>query len=72
MSAKDIIGVHWNQSGHSLLYQLYRRLETVALILEKRRRHGHVATKKYIAELYDISSELKELDRARSLENHRH
>jgi len=59
---QKLMGEHWNESGYSKLYQLYRRVEMVAHRLEKRRQHGWVPTKKYIAELYDISAELKVLD----------
>jgi hypothetical protein len=59
---QEIMGEHWNTSGYSKLYQLYRRVEAVAHRLEKRRQHGWVPTKKYIAELYDISIQLKVLD----------
>ena len=58
MNAKETMGACWKHSSYSPLYQLYRRVETVASSLERRRRHGHVATKKYIHELYDIASEL--------------
>jgi hypothetical protein len=59
---QKLIGEHWNESTYSKLYQLYRRVAFVAHRLEKRRQHGWVPTKKYIAELYDISTELKVLD----------
>jgi hypothetical protein len=62
MMKQKLIGEHWNTSGYSKLYQLYRRVETVAHRLNKRRRRGWVPTKKYIAELYDISDQLKVLD----------
>jgi hypothetical protein len=53
-----LMGEHWNAGGYSKLYQLYRRVETVAHHLEKRRQRGWVPTKQYIAELYDISTQL--------------
>ena len=59
---EKIMGEHWETSGYSRLYQLYRRVESVAHRLEKRRQHGWVPTKKYIAELYDIATQLKVLD----------
>jgi len=59
---QKLIGEHWNESGYSKLYQLYRRVAFVAHRLEKRRQCGWVPTRKYIAELYDISTQLKVLD----------
>jgi hypothetical protein len=59
---KELIGEHWNESGYSKLYQLYRRVEFVAHKLEKRRQLKWVPTKKYMEELYDISTQLKVLD----------
>ena len=58
----ETMGAYWKKSGYSPLYQLYRRVETVATKLEQRRRKGWVPSKEYIAELYDISVELKILD----------
>jgi len=63
LKKKEPIGAHWKQTDAPLLYQLYRRVERVASKLERRRRRGHVATKKYIDELNDISRELRVLDR---------
>ena len=59
---EKLMGEHWNATGYSKLYKLYRRVETVAHQLEVRRRRGWSPTKKYIAELYDISTQLKILD----------
>jgi len=59
---KKLLGERWNATGYSKPYQLYRRVEAVAHQLEKRRRRGWVPAKKYIAELYDISTQLKILD----------
>jgi hypothetical protein len=63
---KKLMGEHWNATGYSELYKLYRRVETVAHHLEKQRQSGWVPTKKYIAELYDISTQLKKLDGQKS------
>lgn len=60
---EELMGEHWNTTGYSKLYQLYRRVEAVASGLEKRRKRGWAPTKKYIAELYAISAQLKLLDR---------
>lgn len=57
-----LMGAHWEESGESKLYQLYRRVEDVAGDLEQRRQGGWVPTKKYIEELYDIAIQLKVLD----------
>jgi hypothetical protein len=59
---QKLMGEHWNTSGYSKLYQLYRRVAAVAHRLERRRQRRWVPTKKYIAELYDISDQLKVLD----------
>jgi hypothetical protein len=59
---KELIGEHWNETGYSKLYQLYRRVAFVAHKLEQRRQLKWVPTKKYIEELYDISTQLKILD----------
>jgi len=56
------MGEHWNATGYPKLYQLYRRVETVARQLEIQRQRGWVPTKKYIAELYDISIQLRVID----------
>jgi hypothetical protein len=67
MATKDraaVMGAHWSNTKYSKLYQLYRRVESVASALEKRRQNGWVATREYIDELYDISVELKVLDKS--------
>lgn len=56
------MGAHWSRTNYSKLYQLYRRVENVAVKLEERRRGGWVATKDYIEELLDIAAQLKVLD----------
>ena len=56
------MGEHWSTTGYSKFYQLYRGVEAVAHRLEKRRQRGWAPTKEYIAELYDISTQLKVLD----------
>ena len=56
------MGEHWNATAYSKLYQLSRRVETVARELEMRRKRGWVPATKYITELNDISRELKGLD----------
>jgi hypothetical protein len=58
----ETMGAHWEQTLFSPLYRLSRRVETVARKLERRRKRGWVATKKYIAELYEISTKLKIID----------
>lgn len=59
---QKLMGERWNMSSYSKLYQLYRRVELVARRLERRRQRRWVPTRKYIAELYDISTQLKILD----------
>lgn len=59
------MGAHWNDTNYSKAYQLYRRIETVAVQLNKRRSKGHVATREFIAELFDIADQLKVLDKKR-------
>ena len=56
------MGAHWKETGSPPLYQLYRRVETVASHLERRRKRGWAPGKTYIHELYDISIQLKMLD----------
>jgi hypothetical protein len=58
------MGHYWTNTKYSKLYQLYRRVERVARELDTRRHNGWVPTKKYIAELYDVSIELKVLDKS--------
>jgi hypothetical protein len=65
MKRQEILGAHWKRTGHSPIYQLYRRVEAVAARLERRRQKGWVPTRKYINELYEISRELKLLDKIR-------
>jgi hypothetical protein len=60
---KPPIGAHWNDTGYSKLYQLYRRVENVASALEKRRQSGWIATKPHVEELFDIADQLKVLDK---------
>jgi len=57
------MGAHWEESGYSKLYQLYRRVQLVAVKLNRRRKLRWVPTKKYITELYAIADQLKVLDR---------
>jgi hypothetical protein len=57
------MGATLENTSYSELYQLYSRVEEVAFRLEKRRRQGRVPSKPFIAELYDIATELKVLDR---------
>lgn len=56
------MGAHWDDSGYSKLYQLYRRVQIVAVKLNKRRKLRWVPTKRYITELYAIADQLKVLD----------
>jgi hypothetical protein len=65
MKKQETTGAHWKRTGYSPLYQLSHRVETVASRLERRRRKGWVPTKDYIRELYEISRELKLLDKVR-------
>jgi hypothetical protein len=60
---KEPLGSHWEKTGYSRLYQLYRRIEDVSRALEKRRSNGRVATKLYIEELNAIAMALKILDK---------
>lgn len=64
--AKQTMGAHWKETGYSPLYQLYRRVETVASQLEKRRQSGWIPTKAHIEELDDIAVQLKVLDSEKS------
>lgn len=57
------MGSHWDNTGYSKLYQLYRRVEDVARELANRNRKGWAPLKKHVEELYDISIELKVLDK---------
>jgi hypothetical protein len=59
---EKLMGEHWNATAYPKLYQLSRRVERVARELESRRKNGWVASSPYIAELNDISNELKALD----------
>jgi hypothetical protein len=40
-------------------YEVSRKVENIARALNKRRKRGWVATKKYIEQLYDIVDSLK-------------
>lgn len=60
---KPTLGSHWEETAYSELYQLYRRVEDVAVGLEKRRKNGWTATKPFIAELNVIASKLRSLDK---------
>ena len=57
------MGGHWKSTTYSPLYQLYRRVETVARELRKRQKMGRAPRKKHVDELHDISIELKVLDK---------
>ena len=57
------IGSHWDDTSYTKLYQLYRRVETVARELEQRRQRKWQPLKIHIDELYDISLQLKVLDK---------
>lgn len=59
---KTTLGSHWESTTNSELYQLYRRVEDVAVELEKRRKNGWAATRPYIEELNAIAIKLKILD----------
>ncbi len=61
-SKRPPLGAHWNETNAPKLYQLYRRVETVAVHLETRRKGGWCATRPYIEELRDIAIQLKVLD----------
>ena len=56
------MGTYWNDTNYSRLYQLYRRVETVAQQLGDRQKKGWAPLKKHVVELYDISIQLKVLD----------
>ncbi len=56
---EEPMGAHWNETAYPKNYQLYRRVETVATQLEKRRQNGWTPLRKHIVELYDISIQLK-------------
>ena len=59
------MGAHWNNTSYPKAYQLHRRVEKVAVALNKRRQNGHVATLPFIDELFDIAEQLKILDKGR-------
>jgi hypothetical protein len=59
---REPMGAHWDASGYSKLYQLYRRVQMVAVKLNRRRKLRWVPTKRYISELYAIANQLKVLD----------
>jgi hypothetical protein len=57
-----LMGEHYTESGHSELYQLYRRIEDVVSELEAERQHRGMPAKRYIAELTYIASRLRDID----------
>jgi hypothetical protein len=59
----ELMGAHWKKTDYSRLYQLCRRVEAVARQLGDRRKKGWTSHKKHVKELYDISIQLKVLDR---------
>ncbi|MBZ5672184.1 MAG: hypothetical protein LAO04_20980 [Acidobacteriia bacterium] len=59
----ELMGAHWKDTNYSPLYQLSRRVETVARQLGDRRKKGWTSHKKHVNELYDISIQLKVLDK---------
>jgi len=61
--AKPTLGSHWENTSYSELYQLYRRVEDIAVELERRRKNGSGATKPHIEELNAIAIKLKILDK---------
>ncbi len=63
MKKSQPMGAHWKETGYSPLYQLYRRVETVARQLRKRQKSGWAPLRKHVDELYDISIQLKILDK---------
>ena len=63
MKRKEPIGAYWKETPFSPLYQLSRRVEQMAELLERRRRDGHGARVEHIQELSAIALELKDLDR---------
>ena len=61
----ELMGAYWRDTNYSPLYQLYRRVETVASQLCERQKNGWAPLKKHVNELYDISIQLKVLDMKR-------
>jgi hypothetical protein len=55
-TTKQPMGAHWNETGYSKLYQLYRRVEDVATSVEQRRQGGWVPSKRYIKERFLLLS----------------
>ena len=66
LKQEELMGKHWDGPEHSVLYQLFRRVEGVTDDLEERRQLKHGATKKHIAELSYIALQLKKLDLEKS------
>jgi hypothetical protein len=62
-SIEEPMGAHWKETKYSPLYQLYRRVETVAHQLRERQKKGWAPLKEHIVELDDVATELKVLDK---------
>ena len=60
--AKKLMGEHWESTGYPKVYQLSRRVETVAHELAERRSYDWAPLKRHVEELYAIAGELKILD----------
>jgi hypothetical protein len=63
MKTKTSMGEHWKDTGFSALYQLCRRVETVADQLRKRQKDGQAPLVSHVQELDAIAGELRSLDR---------
>lgn len=61
MNKTQVMGAHWKDTGYSPLYQLYRRVESVARELHERQKGGWSPLKRHVDELHDISIQLKVL-----------
>lgn len=59
---KKLMGEHWDTTKFPKLYQLSRRVEKVAALLEIRRQRGWQPTTELVAELNDVAIQLKVLD----------
>ncbi len=66
MKPKQPLGEHWKETQYSPLYQLYRRVETIADAMRKRQQEGHAPLIGHVQELDAIAFELKSLDKISS------
>jgi hypothetical protein len=58
------LGEFWKKTEYPVLYQLSRRVESMADAMRERQREGHAPLVKHVKELAAIAGELKNLDSA--------